>query len=134
MKKKDHRVSERDKVMKTINPGLLKPINLDIIGGNNDPCFGKLYDLSTNECKMCGDSELCCIKTAAFLGKTRKELETQNKFKDLDDRVDRVGLKKYYRNLKRKGKTKKEIIQAMQDKYKVTLSEARTLYRDFTNN
>ena len=32
------------------------------------------------------------------------------------------------------GKTKKEIIQAMQDKYKVTLSEARTLYRDFTNN
>ena len=55
----------------------LVPIDIDSIGSNGDPCFGKGYDLTTNECKMCGDSELCCIKFAAALGKTRKELEKE---------------------------------------------------------
>lgn len=129
--KKEKKLSEREKVMKSVKTSVFKPINLDVLGGNEDPCFGKLYDLSTQECRMCGDSELCCIKTANHLGKTRKELEEQNNFKDLDDKIDRVGLKKYFRGLKRKGKTKKEIIQAFQDKYKLTLHEARTLYREF---
>ena len=27
------------------------------MGTNGDPCFGIEYDLSTKECKLCGDSE-----------------------------------------------------------------------------
>jgi len=129
---KKKKLTKRDKVMKSLdkNP-ILKPININNLGTSDDPCFGKSYDLSTSECKLCGDSELCCIKTANFLGKTRKELEQTNNFKDLDDKIDKVGLKKYFRGLKRKGKTKKEIIQAFQDKYQLTLSESRTLYREF---
>lgn len=112
---------------------LLTPINLKMIGSNNDPCFGKSYDLSTKECKMCGDSELCCIKMAENLGKTRKQLESENQYKDLEDKIDIEGLKKLYKAQKKKGKSKKEIIDLFQSKYELTQKEARTLYRQFTN-
>ena len=49
-----------------------------------DPCFGKGYNLSTKECKLCGDSELCALKMAQVLKITRKELEEKNHYKDLD--------------------------------------------------
>ena len=50
---------------------ILKPIDINSIGSNGDPCFGKGYDLSTEECKQCGDSELCCLKFANLMVKTR---------------------------------------------------------------
>ena len=61
----------------------LVPIDLTSIGGNGDPCFGKAYDLSTKECKLCGDSELCAYRMSQLLNKTRKELEEKNVFKSL---------------------------------------------------
>lgn len=112
---------------------LLTPIKLESIGTNGDPCFGKEYDLSTEECRSCGDSELCCLKTAAVLGKTRQELEQEHSYKDLESRLDKPGIKKYYRKLIREGKSKKEILELMQSKYEVTKQEARSLYREFKN-
>lgn len=128
MKKK---IKKSTSVSLVASTPLLTTIKLDQLGSNNDPCFGTLYDLSTSECKLCGDSELCCIKTADHLGKTRKELESVETFKDLDFKYDKQGLKKYYRGLSRKGKSKKEIIECMQTKYEITQKEARTLYREF---
>ena len=61
----------------------LVPVDVTQLGGNGDPCFGKGYDLSTKECKLCGDSELCCIKMSQALNVTRKELEAKNHYKDL---------------------------------------------------
>lgn len=114
----------------------LKPytaLELDKIGSNGDPCFGKAYDLSTEECRMCGDSELCCIKFSGLMGKTRKELEKQNNFKDLEILVDKAAVKKYYRTLKRKGLAKKDILIKLQEKYELTQKEVRALYREFFN-
>ena len=110
---------------------ILKPVDIDSIGSNGDPCFGTKYDLTTNECKMCGDSELCCIKFAAAMGKTRKELEKENDYKDLEILVDIPAVKKTIRALKRKGEDRKTIRQKIQAKYHVSEAEAKELYRKY---
>lgn len=110
---------------------ILKPIDIDSIGTNGDPCFGTKYDLTTAECKMCGDSELCCIKFAAAMGKTRKELEKENDYKDLEILVDIPAVKKTIRALKRKGEDRKTIREKLQAKYHLSEQEAKELYRKY---
>lgn len=110
---------------------ILTPISIDQIGASDDPCFGKGYDLTTSECKMCGDSELCCIKFAAQLGKTRKQLEKENDYKDLEILVDIPAVKKTIRALKRKGEDRKTIRQKLQAKYNISEKEAKELYRKY---
>lgn len=110
---------------------ILKPIDIESIGSNGDPCFGEAYDLSTQECRSCGDSELCCIKFAAKLGKTRKQLESENEYKDLEILVDKKAARKTFRQLKRKGDDKKTILDKMQAKYQLSRKEVRALYREF---
>ena len=123
---------KKKKSLPDISKGdILKPIDIDSIGTNGDPCFGTKYDLTTNECKMCGDSELCCIKFAAAMGKTRKELEKENDYKDLEILVDIPAVKKTIRALKRKGEDRKTIRQKIQAKYHVSEAEAKELYRKY---
>ena len=110
---------------------ILKPVDISSLGNlDTDPCFGKEYDLSTKECKMCGDSELCCIKFADKVGKTRKQLEKENQYKDLEILVDKSAVFKSIRALKRKGDDKKTIIQKIQAKYELSIKEARLLYKE----
>lgn len=90
-KKKKDKLKEVRKELETGD--ILEPIDITKLGSGSDPCFGKHYDLSTKECKMCGDSELCCIKFTALMGETRKELEAETKFKDLEPLVDIEGCK-----------------------------------------
>nr|DAL41688.1 MAG TPA_asm: hypothetical protein [Caudoviricetes sp.] len=125
-------MAKKNKLIKLEDTPILKPIDIDSIGSSDDPCFGKAYDLSTQECRSCGDSELCCIKFAEMMGKTRKELEEKNQYKDMELLVDKVAAKKTFRALRRKGEDKKTIIQKLQAKYSITIKEARTLYREFT--
>jgi hypothetical protein len=112
---------------------ILEPMDITKLGSGNDPCFGKHYDLSTKECKMCGDSELCCIKFTALMGKTRKELEAETQFKDLEPLIDMEGCKKYYRKLVREKLGKKEILDKLQSKFELSRKEARDLYRKFNS-
>lgn len=125
-------MAKKNKLIKLEYTPILKPVDIDSIGSSDDPCFGKAYDLSTQECRSCGDSELCCIKFAEMMGKTRKELEEENQYKDMELLVDKVAAKKTFRALRRKGEDKKTIIQKLQAKYSITIKEARTLYREFT--
>jgi hypothetical protein len=125
-------MAKKNKLIKLEDTPILKPVDIDSIGSSDDPCFGKAYDLSTQECRSCGDSELCCIKFAEMMGKTRKELEEENQYKDMELLVDKVAAKKTFRALRRKGEDKKTIIQKLQAKYLITIKEARTLYREFT--
>lgn len=115
-------------------PDLSKVDPLDVIdvtqlGSNTDPCFGKGYDLSTKECKLCGDSELCALKMAQVLKITRKELEEKNHYKDLDTLEDVEGIKKYMRNLKRKGLTRKEIVSKCNTKFEVPKKDLRIIFK-----
>ena len=113
--------------IKKQNP--LVPIDITKLGTNGDPCFGKQYDLSTNECRLCGDSELCAFKMSQTLNVTRKELDEKNHYKDLDLMEDVDGIKKYLRSLKRKGLSRKEIVDKAVHKYEVPKKDIRTIYR-----
>ena len=106
----------------------LVPIDVTTLGGSTD-CFGQAYDLSTKECKLCGDSELCCIKMSQALNVTRKELEAKNHYKDLETLEDVNGIKKYIRGLKRKGKTRKEIVEKASVKFEVPKKDIRLIYK-----
>lgn len=108
----------------------LVPLTLENIGGNGDPCFGKAYDLSTKECKLCGDSELCAIKMSQMLNVTRKELDEKDKYKDLDVLEDVAGMKKYIRGLLRKGKERKEIVEKTSLKFEVPKKIVRKIYKE----
>lgn len=108
----------------------LIPIDLASIGSNGDPCFGKGYDLSTRECKQCGDSELCALKMSQVLGKTRKELEKENKYKDLDVLEDVDGIKKFMRRLKRKGEKRRAIVLQAAEKFEVPTTMLRKIYKE----
>ena len=130
-KKKKDKLKEVRKELETGD--ILEPIDITKLGSGQDPCFGKHYDLSTQECKMCGDSELCCIKFTALMGKTRKELEAETKFKDLEPLVDIEGCKKYYRKLVREKLGKKEILDKLQSKLELSRKEARDIYRKFNS-
>ena len=130
-KKKKDKLKEVRKELETGD--IFEPIDITKLGSGNDPCFGKNYDLSTKECKMCGDSELCCIKFTALMGKTRKELEAETKFKDLEPLVDIEGCKKYYRKLVREKLGKKEILDKLQSKVELSRKEARDIYRKFNS-
>ena len=130
-KKKKDKLKEVRKELETGD--ILEPIDITKLGSGQDPCFGKHYDLSTKECKMCGDSELCCIKFTALMGKTRKELEAETKFKDLEPLVDIEGCKKYYRKLVREKLGKKEILDKLQSKFELSRKEVRDIYRKFNS-
>lgn len=110
----------------------LAPLSLEEIGSNGDPCFGTAYDLSTKECKQCGDSELCAIKMSQNLKITRKELEEKNQYKDLDTLEDVAGMKKYIRGLIRKDKERKEIVQKTSEKFEVPKKIVRKIYKELT--
>lgn len=112
------------------NQDPLEPINIAELGSNGDPCFGIGYDLSTKECKLCGDSELCAFKMSQNLNITRKELEQKNQYKDLDVLEDTVGIKKYIRGLIRKGKERKEVITKTVEKFEVPRKRIRELYKE----
>lgn len=121
------------KKVKYEDTGMFEALDFKSIGSNDDPCFGKSYDLTTEECKMCGDSELCCAVFAQALGKTRKKLEDENHFKDLDVLVDKVAIFKTIKSNIKKGMAKKDILENIRTKYEVTKEESRMLYREYLN-
>lgn len=109
---------------------ILKPITeVDTLGSDKDPCFGKLYDLTTSECKLCGDSELCAICFAQKLNKTRADIEKESHFKDLEKLIDVKSVKKYMRSLIRKEVSRKEILQKSMSKFDITKADARSIYK-----
>lgn len=126
---KDRKKKDKVKLVVLENTPILKPLSIEDIGHNGDPCFSKGYDLSTKECKMCGDSELCAIAFAQTMNKTRSDIEKENQFKDMEILIDVAGVKKFMRKLKRGGSLKKEIITKSQEKFKITKEESRQIYK-----
>lgn len=72
---------------------LLKPIDILSLGGEDDPCFGKHHDIKAPECIECGDSDFCAIVKAQGLHKERIDIESKQRFKDIEE-SDKIGLEK----------------------------------------
>lgn len=110
---------------------LLKPFDFTKFGTEDDPCFGKLYDLSAPECKICGDQELCGVIFSQNMHSIRKELEDKTKFKDLDlpRDYDNLTIIKWVKQKRKEGMDRKEIITLGVDLYGVTKPEMRIAYK-----
>ena len=86
---------------------LAVPFNIDLIGTDNDPCFGKLYDMTTNECQQCGDSEFCALAMMKNLKSRRDKLEKKQNFKDIDSKeveekvLEKTGYARFIKDLVR---------------------------------
>lgn len=103
--------SEKRKPRKKIDMSKVDIFSADVIeditafGSENDPCFGKLYDITTKECKRCGDAEFCCLATAQRnhllrkkQGSNFKDMQEESSIKEGQDKVAKKArsLKKKY--------------------------------------
>ena len=121
--------NKRKKGKALVKEDIFVPYKMSDLGSDNDPCFGKLYDLSTPECRRCGDSEFCVMKMAQNLNVKRSEIEAKKGFKDIEDNKDTSYIKKYMRGLMRKGETRKTVVAKSKAKFEITSKEARTIYK-----
>jgi len=79
---------------------ILKPIDVLTLGSKDDPCFSKYHDLKAPECGECGDSEFCAIMKAQNLHKDRVKIESEQRFKDIEESDFEMGkLKRQAKNL-----------------------------------
>lgn len=72
----------RSKVVKDKTINMMEPLQFDKLGSADDPCFGKLHDYKADECKVCGDAEICSIVCSQKLHAKRKLIEEKQDFKD----------------------------------------------------
>ena len=77
--------TSRKKLSKNKAIDTTKPLDFAILGGEDDPCFGKHHDPNAKECKICGDAEICSIVFAQKLNVDRKLIESKNSFKDIQN-------------------------------------------------
>ena len=64
------------------------------------------------------------------MNKTRKQLEEENHYKDLDILEDVASIKKYMRKMIRAGKERREIIQSACKKFEVPSRDLRKIYKE----
>lgn len=63
----------------------MKPIRLEQLGSDEDPCFGKLYSLTAPECARCGDYEACSVASQTRMLKETAKEEKSKPFKDIQE-------------------------------------------------
>lgn len=92
---------------------MIPVVNILAFGSENDPCFGKHNDPTANECKRCGDCELCAIVQAQRMHKVRDKESKKYPLKDLEEpNMDLVTVERFVlKNLKKGPKSLKEILE-----------------------
>jgi hypothetical protein len=110
----------------------IMPFDIDKFGTEEDPCFGKLHDLTADECKRCGDCTICQIVYNQGTLIDRAKEESNGRFKDLElgeSKPDKKAIKKFIKSkLKDKVlsiKIKKQVVT----KFGITKEEASKLIK-----
>lgn len=112
----------------TENIDFSKPIDLSIIGTEDDPCFGKLYNLTANECKRCGDSELCGVVFSQEMTKSRRKIAKKKRFKDIELEDD--SLSRWVAVKKKEGLKRFKIIKLAKKTFGSTSKQIKKLYEE----
>lgn len=112
----------------------LEPIDITQFGTDNDPCFGKLYNLAEPECKRCGDSALCVIVFGQNLNVKRAEIESNNRFKDLEkpdeeDKPINKSLMNWVKDKLSEGLSRSEIIKKAKNTFGSTRDEIKDIIK-----
>lgn len=111
-----------------INPSTyLKPFDITKFGTEEDPCFGKEYDLKAPECGMCGDIEACSIAFMLNSTRLRTQLETENKYKDLEeaDLLKKKKIKAFIQKKRADGWGDTKIVVKLKTKFNLTRAAAQ---------
>lgn len=110
----------------------LKPIDITLFGTKDDPCFGKLYNLSTSECQRCGDSELCAVVFAQNMKKERVKQKKKTRFKDeeLEVNTNNPALERWVKERKEEGLTRQEVIKKAKKTFGSTREEIKKIYKN----
>lgn len=124
-------MAKRRERKETKGVDFMKPIDVTAFGTADDPCFGKLYNLSTNECKRCGDSELCCVVFAQNMKKERTSEKVKSRFKDEElDMVPNEALIKWVKERKKEGLTRQEVIKKAKRTFGSERQVIKKIYKD----
>ena len=124
--------NSREPREKTKGIDLMEPINITQFGTDDDPCFGKEYNLSTPECKRCGDSELCAIVMGQNNHIKRKTIEDNNRFKDLEIvNKTNTALEEWVKKKMEEGLKRSEIITKAKNTYGSSREEIKSIYAKF---
>ena len=124
--------NSREPREKTKGIDLMEPINITQFGTDDDPCFGKEYNLSTPECKRCGDSELCAIVMGQNNHIKRKTIEDNNRFKDLEIvNKTNTALEEWVKSKMEEGLKRSEIITKAKNTYGSSREEIKSIYAKF---
>jgi hypothetical protein len=104
----------------------LKPFDVTKFGGEEDPCFGKEYDLTAPECGICGDIEACSIAFMHNTTRVRTQLEAENKYKDLEeaDMIRKKRIRDFVKSKRMKGWGDTRIITVLKRRYSLTRAAA----------
>lgn len=128
MPKKERKARNKIKKKKV---DFLKPIDITQFGTDDDPCFGKHYNLAEKECKRCGDSEICGLIFSQGLHKKRKKVESKYRFKDmeLEPKKQNESLKKWVKEKMLEGKKRYEVIKLANKTFGSTRKEIKQIYK-----
>ena len=109
----------------------LEPIDITQFGTDNDPCFGKLYNLAEQECKRCGDSALCGIVFGQNQNLERKKIEKEHRFKDLEkpNEYDNSALVNWVKDKKAEGLSRTDIIKKAKNTFGSSREEVKSIYK-----
>lgn len=115
---------------KTDDINLMKPIDITKFGSDDDPCFGKLYNLSAEECRRCGDQELCSIVFGQGLHLKRKEVEKETRFKDIEIAPKNESLIKWVKEKHKEGLSRSEVIKKARNTFGSSRDDIKTIYKN----
>ena len=124
MKRKSRDIIDKEDI------DILKPIDLSMFGGPDDPCFGKYHDLKADECRACGDSEICAIACSQANHVKRAKLEAEQPFKDMEDEEPAESPEvKYMRSKVAKGLSEDRVIRKAVKKFEISKNKAKEIFK-----
>jgi hypothetical protein len=101
-------------------------------GSDKDPCFGKLFDLTTEECSTCGDAVFCANRYKLRL-LNRVEKEEANYEKVVDKELTSLNLEvatKYIKAKVEKGLKEELIVKLAKKRYKIPKKTILQIIKD----
>lgn len=123
----------RKKLTKTVDiTKPILPIDITKFGTDDDPCFGKLHDLTDDACKRCGDSTLCSIVLNQNTLKLRANEENNGRFKDLElakSEPDNKEIIKFIKAKLKKGTVSVLLVKKLVQEFGISKETAKELVK-----
>lgn len=135
---KEKRKSRKELTKKIDITQPILPIDITKFGTEDDPCFGKLHDLTEDACKRCGDSTICSIVMNQDTKRLREEEESNNRFKDLEidapvkpvPQFTKKEINKFIKGKLKEGTIRLVLVKKLVTKFGITKEEAKELIKN----